>query len=90
MPMVRSPETITKVKRFRVQSSGLKNSQPTPIKGISLHVLITPFTQWVKSGIPDLDQCIMPFQEVVTFEPGTWNRSLLYKSARTSLKVKSN
>jgi len=71
--MVRSPVTITKVTRFRVQSSRLKNSQPIPFKGISLHVLITPFTQWVKSGIPGLDQCIMPFQEVVTFESGTLN-----------------
>jgi hypothetical protein len=36
---------------------------------ISLHVLKLLFTLWVKSGIPDLDQYIMPFQEVVTFEP---------------------
>ena len=32
-------------------------------------MLTTPLTQSVKSGIPAFDQCIMPFKEIVTFEP---------------------
>ena len=35
---------FTKVERFRVQSSGLKNSQPAPIKGIQPLCVINAFS----------------------------------------------
>jgi hypothetical protein len=59
-----------KVERFRVQSSGLKNPQPTHIKGIlNLSCLWSRFTEWGMSGIPDLDQYGEQFPSLVTFEP---------------------
>jgi hypothetical protein len=35
------------------------------------------FTQWAKSGIPDLYQFSKQVQTVVTFEPGTLNLELI-------------
>ena len=34
--------TVTKVERFRVQRSGLKNSQPTPIKKVRTEEQVIP------------------------------------------------
>jgi hypothetical protein len=58
---------------YAVQSSGLKNSQPTP------------FIQSVKSGIPGLDQCIISFKEVVAFEPlaKTWHVTVCWCKAKS-------
>jgi hypothetical protein len=52
---------ITKVERFRVQRSGLKNSRPV------LFVVSGLVTPWVMSDITDLDQCSKQVPTVVTF-----------------------
>jgi hypothetical protein len=62
--------TIVMLQRFRVQRSGLKNSQPALTKEFCLHRFYNAFfTQWVMSGTPNLDQYSWQFPTVVTSEP---------------------
>jgi hypothetical protein len=59
----------TKVERFRVQRSGLKNARPVPIKGIlSSSGIKIGYTQKDWSDLQVLDQCGGQRPPLVTFE----------------------
>ena len=60
--------TLTKVIP-RLNGSGLKNSLTAPIKGIEPSGANSAFYPMGEVGYPVLDQYIMQFQTVVTFEP---------------------
>jgi hypothetical protein len=69
---------LAKVKRFRVQRSGLKNSQPAPIKGFCLHRFYGLgsnighrfFVGWVEH--PDIYCWVSPPADQATCQPFLW------------------